>query len=133
MKVLRSLLLLLSLAPLIAGAATVGDVTLTWDLPTANTDGSPLTDLAGCNIYRSSTPNIATFADGGRPTDSTGPTVKSFTVRGLAPGTYYFALTCYSSANRESGLSNVVSTTIATVTVPRPPTNTKASTSIRVQ
>ena len=26
-------------------------VTFTWDMPTTNTDGSPLTDLAGARIY----------------------------------------------------------------------------------
>ncbi len=37
----------------------------------------------------------------------------TYTVTGLTPGTYYFAVTAYNTASLESGFSNEVSTTVA--------------------
>ncbi len=34
-----------------AVTAFAGTITLAWDAPTTNTDGTPLTDLAGYKIY----------------------------------------------------------------------------------
>jgi hypothetical protein len=39
---------------MMACAAVAGDIILAWDPPTNNTDGTPLTDLAGYNVYYSS-------------------------------------------------------------------------------
>ena len=78
---------------------------LTWTAPATNTDGTPLTDLAGYNVYYgASAGNYTTKINVGN--------VTTVTVSNLAAGTYYFAVTAYSSAGQESGYSNVGSKTI---------------------
>ncbi len=78
--------------------ASAADVKLAWD---ANTEP----DLAGYKVYYGQ--SSRTY---GVPTDVGNAT--STTVSGLAPGTYYFAVTAYDAAGLESGYSNEVSTTI---------------------
>jgi len=47
-------------------------VTFTWDMPTTNTDGSPLTDLAGARIYCGTETGVySLFADPGNVTTYT--------------------------------------------------------------
>ena len=76
--------------------------TLTWDAPTTNADGTPLTDLAGYKIYYGTTSgNYTEVIDVGNVTTSK--------VEGLNPGTYYFAVTAYKNSRNESGYSNEVS------------------------
>ena len=41
-------------------AAVNGVAALSWDPPTANTDGSPLTDLVGFRVYSGTTPTAFT-------------------------------------------------------------------------
>jgi hypothetical protein len=36
------------------------------------------------------------------------PSATSYTINGLAPGTYYFAVRAYGSDGRESGISSIV-------------------------
>ncbi len=50
-------------------------MTLSWVAPTFNTDGSPINDLAGFNIYQSI--NNAPFS--GTPTTTVGPGIASYT------------------------------------------------------
>lgn len=84
---------------------------LTWTAPTRNTDDSPLTDLAGYYLYSGTTQ-----ANGSAPTarDLTllrtiaDRTATSVTVSGLSWGAYYFALSAYNSALKESERSNVL-------------------------
>lgn len=76
--------------------ASDGQTTTTWTPPIANTDSSPLTDLAGFNIYRGTTAtNLARIK-------SVGAAVTTYQDTGLAPGTYYYALTAVNAASRES-------------------------------
>jgi hypothetical protein len=83
-----------------------GNVTLSWTAPTVNTDGTPLTDLAGYKIYygtsASSMSNVITVSNG----------VTSYVIEGLTAGTWYFAVQSYTSTGAQSALSNVVSKTI---------------------
>jgi len=79
--------------------ALAADVKLAWD---ANTES----DLAGYKVYFGLAPRVYSA-----PTNV--GKVTSYTVSGLAPGTYYFAVTAYNTAGLESGYSNEVSTTIA--------------------
>lgn len=95
-----------------------GEAELTWSAPTQNTDGSPLTDLAGFKLYMGTTPG------GPYPVsiDIADPTATTFTVPNLSEGTYYFVSTAYNSADpvQESDFSNEATKTILPL-VPGPP------------
>jgi hypothetical protein len=88
-------------------AVATGSATLSWTAPTQNTDGSPLTDLAGYKIYWGTTqgtyPNSVTLAN---------PGLTTYMVENLVPGTYYFVASAYNTAGMESTLSGVASKTI---------------------
>ena len=82
-------------------------VTLTWDPPTTNADGTALTDLAGYKVY---------YGNASRSYSSVNPVidnVTTYTSPDLAPGTYFFAVTALDAAGNESAYSNEVSKTIA--------------------
>ena len=82
-------------------------VSLRWDAPTTNTDDTPLTDLAGYNIYQGTATGVYDS-----PVD-VGYTL-CHVVTGLTAGiTYYFAATAYDESANESGFSNEVSKLIA--------------------
>lgn len=88
---------------LIAPPALAGEAFLKWTAPSKNTDGSNLTDLAGFKVhYGTQTRSYSKTVDVGSATD--------YAVKDLASGsTYYFSVTAYNSAGRESGYSNEVS------------------------
>jgi hypothetical protein len=76
--------------------AADGSTTTTWTPPTKNTDGSPLTDNAGFNVYRgTSTTNLTKVK-------SVGPAVLSYQDTGLSPGAYYYAVTAVNAQSQES-------------------------------
>jgi hypothetical protein len=80
--------------------ATSGTATLTWTAPTTNTDGSALTDLAGYHIYYGNSPSaLSTMID----IASAG--TLSYTVGSLASGTWYFAISAYTTSGLQSALS----------------------------
>jgi hypothetical protein len=79
-----------------------GTVTLTWVAPTDNTNGTPVTDLAGYHIhYGTSQDNMTQVID------LAGSSTTEFEVSGLAPGTYYFAISAYTARGTESAESDV--------------------------
>lgn len=81
-----------------------GTATLDWTPPTENTDGSVLTNLAGYHIY------YGTAADNLTETVKvTNPGLTAYTLTNLAPGTWYFAVTSYSSTGVESTRTGTVS------------------------
>ena len=83
-----------------------GNVSLSWTAPTSNTDGTALTDLAGYKIYYgTSSTNLNTMV-----TVSNGST--NYVIEGLTAGTWYFAISSYTTVGTESALSNVVSKTV---------------------
>jgi hypothetical protein len=88
-------------------AVATGSATLSWIPPTTNTDGSPLTNLAGYRIYWGTTqgtyPNSATLSN---------PGLTSYVVGSLTPGTYYFVATAVNTIGIESTFSTVASKTI---------------------
>jgi hypothetical protein len=94
-----------------------GQATLSWDAPTTNDDGTPLTDLAGYKIYYGTASGTYTKSvDAGN--------VTTFSVKPIQPdGTYYFVATAYNKAKIESGYSNEVSKVV--ITGPSNPANTK--------
>jgi hypothetical protein len=94
-------------APLAQGApsgtsSSVSSVTLTWVAPTDNTNGSPLTDLAGYHIHYGTSPDNLT-----QVIELAGTGTTEFELSGLAHGTYYFAVTAYTSMGTESAESDM--------------------------
>ncbi|MGQ9591585.1 MAG: choice-of-anchor D domain-containing protein [Planctomycetota bacterium] len=72
-------------------------VTLAWDPPTTNEDGSPLDDLAGFKLYYGTASyTYSIVLDVGNATEHS---------LYLAPGRYYFAATAYDLSGNESDFS----------------------------
>ncbi len=91
----------------VASAPTVGTATVKWVAPTKNTDGSPVTNLAGYVIsYGMSASSLAQTVSIGSPTTT------SYTVQNLGQGTWYFAVSATATDGSTSALSTVVSKTI---------------------
>ena len=91
-------------------------VTVQWDAPTTNEDGTPVEGLAGFNIYRSSVKggpysNKIVIGD---------PAQRGKVITGLEPGIYYFIATAYNTWGKESKHSNEVMKT-AEAPTPSPP------------
>lgn len=91
-----------------------GTSDLKWDAVTTNTNGTPAT-IASYKAYWGTTA-------GNYPNSTNVGNVTAYTVVGLAPGTWYFAVTAINTAGAESALSAPASKTIpGTVTPPPPP------------
>ena len=86
---------------------TSGNATLSWQAPTTDTNGAPLTDLAGYRIYYGTS---ATDLSDTIQLTSVG--LQTYVIQNLASGTWYFAVTAVASTGVESTLSVVVSKTI---------------------
>jgi hypothetical protein len=75
--------------------------TLEWTMPTTQTNGEQLADLAGYRIH---------YGKSAQTLDQTisikNASISTYVVEGLAPGTYYFAVTAFNSRNLESERSN---------------------------
>jgi hypothetical protein len=84
-----------------------GTVTLTWIAPTGNTNGTPLTDLAGYHIHYGTTQGSLT-----KVIDLAGTATTEYEVAGLAPGTYYFTVSAYTAMGTESAESDIGNKTI---------------------
>jgi hypothetical protein len=89
-------------------AVATASATLTWSAPTQNSDGSPLTDLAGYKVYwGTSSHNYSSTAT------LNNPGLATYVVGGLAStNTYYFAITAVNSEGTESSPSNEATKTI---------------------
>jgi hypothetical protein len=85
-------------------ATATGSATLSWTPPTSNTDGSPLTNLAGYRVYWG--PSAGNYTNSATVSN---PGLSSYVVEPLTPATWYFALTAVNSAGSESAYSNVAS------------------------
>ena len=92
----------------VAAAAASGTADVSWTPPTTNTDGSTLTNLAGYNIYYGTSPNALS-----QQVQVSNVGVTNYVISGLTTGTWYFAVTAYTSTGTESSLSNVASKTIS--------------------
>jgi len=87
-----------------ANQVSTGSTTLSWMPPTQNSDGSPLTDLAGYKIYfgnESGNYHTSIQIDN--------PGLALYVVENLTPNIYYFVLTAINSSGVESQFSNEVS------------------------
>ncbi len=119
-----------------------GTATISWTAPTANTDGSSLTDLSGFKVaYGTSSTSLGTV----QAVNDAKAT--SATVAALASGTWYFAVRAVTSGGVESANSPVVQKTIASASAaktvaitinaatpppPPPPATTLKTTNTRV-
>lgn len=89
-------------------AIALGSATLSWNPPTQNIDGTPLTDLAGYRIYYGRDPNVL-----GRSVSITNPGLTSYMVENLQTGLWYFVMTSINSEGVESRRSEFVSKSIS--------------------
>ena len=81
-----------------------GSVTLNWQPPTENADGTPLRDLAGYTLYVGTVPESYDL----REIRLDNPGLTAYVVENLEPGTYYFAATAFNSSGVESSLSGEI-------------------------
>ena len=88
-------------------AVATGSATLSWTAPTQNTDGTPLSNLAGFKIYWGTSagnyPNSVTLNN---------PGLSTYVVENLSSGTYFFAASALNSSGVESALTTPASKTI---------------------
>lgn len=85
------------------GEPTVS-IALAWDPPTTDAEGEPLDDLAGYRLYFGTRAPLSqardTFVEVGTST--------TYRLEGLAPGTWFFAITAVDVNGNESEFSNEV-------------------------
>lgn len=106
-KVILILSFLMMIVPLVFALPTPQKTTLAWDAPTTNSDGSPLTDLAGYKVYwstKSGTYDNTSMKDVGNVV-----TVNLNSTTGQLKGVYFFVVTAYNTAGNESSFSNEIS------------------------
>jgi hypothetical protein len=77
-----------------------GSASLSWRAPTSNTDGTPLSDLAGFRVYYGSGPRSYS-----QTLTVPSPSVTSVLVESLPAGTWYFAVKAYTASGVESDYS----------------------------
>jgi hypothetical protein len=82
-----------------------GSAVLSWSPPTTNNDGSPVS-LTGFNVY------VGTSQTNLQPVRMVSAIEMTTVLSGLAPGTYFFAITAISNTGAESAFSNIESKTI---------------------
>jgi Putative Ig domain len=87
--------------------AATGTAKLSWVLPTENTNGTPLNDLAGVRIYYGTSASALS-----KSVQVSGTTTTSYTVSGLSAGAWYFGAEAYTTTGMSSSLSAIVSTTV---------------------
>ena len=87
--------------------SALGSMTLSWNPPTENSDGTALTNLAGYNIYFGKTqgnyPNRIRISN---------PSVTTYLVENLLPATYFVVATSFNTMGVESAYSNVARKTV---------------------
>ena len=84
-----------------------GAVTINWQAPTQNTDGSSLTDLSGYAIHYGTKSGSYT-----QSVPVSNPGIATYVVDNLTPGTYYFSVAAVNSEGTESQLSSEVKATV---------------------
>jgi hypothetical protein len=93
--------------PIAVTESASGSVSLAWLAPTENTDGTALTNLAGYYIYYGTSPTAMT-----KTVQISTPGVMSYVLSNLSPGTWYVAVTAYTTADVQSSQSAVGSGTL---------------------
>ena len=102
-----------SMAPFVikvtAPAASTGAVLLSWQAPTENVDGSPISNLAGYHIYYGTDAEDLTSTITVNSASTT-----SYVVKGLQEGAYYFSVVAFNSDGLVSGKSNLADQMVGT-------------------
>ncbi len=83
------------------------NITLAWEPPTQNSDGSALSDLVGYKIHYGTASQNYTGT-----LSLSNPGLVRYVVDNLPAGKYYFAVAAYNSKGIESTLSDEVSATL---------------------
>jgi hypothetical protein len=83
-------------------------ITLAWDAPTENTDGSALTNLQGYEILYGTSASALTQRIA---INTTGQ--QNYVVPNLSSGTWYFEVVAVNAAGEQSGPSSIVSVTLS--------------------
>ena len=83
-------------------------ITLAWDAPTQNTDGSALTNLQGYQILYGTSAAALTQKIS---ISTTGQ--QNYVVENLTSGTWYFEVIAINAAGEPSGPSSIVSVTLS--------------------
>jgi hypothetical protein len=96
-----------TVSPATVTPPSTGSATVNWVPPTQNTNGTPLTDLAGIIIYYGTS-----TASLNQQVTMASATQSSYTISNLASGTWYFGGVAYTTAGTQSSMSQLVSTTI---------------------
>jgi Putative Ig domain len=83
-----------------APVATTGSATVGLTPPTQNSDGSPLTNLAGMRVYYGTSPSSLN-----QKIQLAGTAPMTYTISNLASGTWYFGATAYTTSGAEGAMS----------------------------
>lgn len=110
-----------TLACQIQGPPAPGLAALNWTAPTQNTNGTPLTDLAGFRLYQGTTNPPTT-----RVGEQIGATTTARNIGGLPPGVHWFGLTAVNAGGVESEMA------VGSKTVPNTPTLTPWAATVEV-
>jgi hypothetical protein len=97
----------IAVAPAVATPVVAGSASLIWTKPTQNTNGSPVTNLAGYVIrYGTSATALNTQISVGSANTT------DLEIENLSPGNWYFKVAAINTANVESQFSSIVNKTI---------------------
>ena len=80
-----------------------GSATVNWHPPTANTNGSAISNLAGYTVY------YGTSQSNYKSVKVANPGLTSYTIDNLPAGTYYFTVTAYNSTGAASAYGPIAS------------------------
>lgn len=92
---------------LVSDATVLGSAKLNWSVPTRNTDGTALNDLAGYRIYYGQSANNLN-----QKVEIANPGATTTVIVNLAAGTWYFAMSAYTVTGVESNRTAAVAMTI---------------------
>jgi len=91
-----------------AVTTTTGTATITWIAPTQNSDGSPLSNLAGYHVYYGTSSSSLTQMQAIAGAGATSAVVGNLT----SGNTWYFGVKAYTNTGVESDMSNISSKSI---------------------
>jgi hypothetical protein len=104
-----------------------GTATINWTRPSTNTDGSPLTNLAGYNVLYGTSASALTNVR-----QINNPATTSTTISALQTGTWYFSVRAFNTSQVESNNSNTAQKTISSASAARSLTiNVASATTLR--
>jgi putative Ig domain-containing protein/fibronectin type III domain protein len=87
-------------------SGATGTATVSWQPPTANTNGTAISNLAGFTVY------YGTSQSSYKSVKVANPGLTSYTIDNLSAGTYYFTVAAYNTAGMASASGPIASKTI---------------------